>query len=56
MGRRRTFRSLRTYEPDRTTIAIVDISQDDPLWDYGFSSQQVGGILSLIVNTFHFNG
>ena len=41
--------------PNKARIAIISISQDDPLHDYGFSSQQVAGIVNYLVQTLTFN-
>jgi hypothetical protein len=40
--------------PDGQKIAIVNLSQDDPLVDYGLTTDQIESFLDSVVNTFTF--
>jgi hypothetical protein len=40
--------------PDRTQIAIIQTSQDDPIEDYGVSSYQVANAVNMLSQTIHF--
>jgi hypothetical protein len=40
---------------DQSNVAIIEVSQDDPLEDYGLSSEQITAIINALSQTINFN-